>query len=324
MKAVLCHKPGPIEDLSLGTDVAVPEPKAGQVRIAVHAAAIGYVDALIAQGLYQTKLPLPFVPGSELAGTVEALGEGVSGLAIGDRVMGGGFSGGLAEQTVVPVAGVRRIPAAMSFEAASGFRTNYLTALYALDMRGKVKAGETVLVLGAAGGTGIAAVQVAKALGARVIAAASTEEKRAYALAGGADAAVDYTTPDWREALKALAPAGVDVTFDPVGGATAEQAFRSIAWDGRHLVIGYTSGIPRLPLNLPLLKNAQVVGVDVAQIARHGADTADRLIDRLFALVEAGRLSPPVGKVYALDDFQQAYRDLIGRKAQGKVIVRVA
>ncbi|MFT3810990.1 MAG: NADPH:quinone oxidoreductase family protein [Micropepsaceae bacterium] len=257
MRAVMVEAFGPVEALA-PIEVATPEPKAGEARIAVKAAGVGFVDALIAEGRYQVKPPLPFAPGGEFAGVIDAVGEGVTNVKPGDRVIAGGFSGGFAEYAVTNAAGVMPIPDVMSFTQAAMFRTNFATALHALKDRAAMQPGETLLVLGAGGGTGTAAIAVAKVMGARVIGAASSGQKRDAARAAGADEVLDTSAADWREALKSLAPKGVDVVFDPVGGAVTETAFRSLAWKGRHLVIGFAAGtIPALPINLALLKGAK-------------------------------------------------------------------
>jgi NADPH2:quinone reductase len=326
MRAVLVDKFGGIDDIRLG-ETAKPALKAGHVLVAVKTVGIGFVDVLGALGKYQVKQDLPFVPGGELAGVIEALGEGVTGFRPGDRVIGGGFAGAWAEYALCPAAALLRMPDSMSFEQAAMFRTNYATALHALRDRAEIKPGETLLVLGAAGGTGTAAIQVGKILGARVIAAASTGAKRDAARAAGADEAVDYTDPAWRDALKALTGGkGIDVVFDPVGGATTEPAFRSLAWKGRHLVIGYASGtIPALPINLALLKGASLVGADIARFGNmHEPTKAQANMRELLDWFEQGRLSFAPGSVVPFDAIKQAIADVDGRKAIGKIVVRVA
>ncbi|QPF87466.1 NADPH:quinone oxidoreductase family protein [Bradyrhizobium genosp. L] len=324
MKAVVVEQYASIDQIGL-KDIAMPEPAPGEVRIRVHAASIGFVDGLKVEGRYQTKDPLPFTPGAEFAGVVDAVGNDVVGIAPGTRVMGAARSGGLAEYVTVPAAAVELMPDRLSMEAAAAFRTNYLTALYALGERGALRAGEQLLVLGAAGGTGIAAIQVGKLLGARVIAAASTEAKRDYAASFGADAVIDYTEPDWRDALKQSTDGhGADVIFDPVGGEVSLQAFRSIAWNGRHLVVGFAAGtIPALPFNLPLLKGGLLIGVDAAQIARREPEALARVTAQLSAWLNDGRLSPVVGKVFAFEDFRAAFKTMQTRAALGKMVVRI-
>ncbi|XSC47482.1 NADPH:quinone oxidoreductase family protein [Bradyrhizobium sp. RDT10] len=269
MKAVVVENYDSIDGISI-KEIDKPGVSQGEVRVKIGATAVGFVDGLKVQGLYQTKDPLPFVPCTEFAGTVDAVGDGVTDFWPGAQVLDMARSGGLAEYIALPAAALKRLPARVSLEAGASFQANYLTGLYALDARASLRAGETLLVLGAAGGTGIAAVQLGKLLGARVIAAASTAEKRDFAGVHGADATIDYTKADWRETLKSLTGGhGPDVIFDPVGGELSLQAFRSIAWRGRHLVIGFASGaLPALAFNLPLLKGGALLGVDLAQIQK--------------------------------------------------------
>jgi NADPH2:quinone reductase len=277
------------------------------------------------QGLYQTKDPLPFTPGSEFAGVVDEAGADVRGFARGTPVMGVARSGGLAEYIAVPAEALEVLPDGIAPEVGASFRANYLTSLYALSERGALREGENLLVLGAAGGVGIAAVQLGKLLGARVIAAASTEQKRQFAARFGADATVDYTRSDWRDELKTLTGGhGADVIFDPVGGDLALQAFRSIAWRGRHLVIGFASGtIPALPFNLPLLKGGTLLGVDLAQIPRREPDAQSRVLSQLFTWLKEKKLNPVVGKVFAFEDFRDAFKTMQTRSALGKMVVRI-
>jgi NADPH2:quinone reductase len=326
MRAVLVEKFGSVDDIRLG-ETPKPAVRPGSVLIAVKAVGVGFVDVLGALGKYQVKQALPFIPGGELAGVVEAMGEGVSGFTAGDRVIGGGFAGAWAEYAVLPAAALLKMPEAMSFEQGAMFRTNYATALHGLRDRGEIKPGETLLVLGAAGGTGISAIQVGKILGARIIAAASTQAKRDAAQAAGADDAVDYTDPTWRDALKSLTGGkGVDVVFDPVGGATTEPAFRSLAWKGRHLVIGYASGtIPALPVNLALLKGASLVGVDIARFGNmHEPAKAQANVRELLDWFAQGKLNFHPGEVIAFGQVRQAIADIDGRRSIGKIVVRVA
>lgn len=324
MKAVVVEQYDTIDNIAL-KDVALPDAGAGQVRVKVQAASIGFVDGLKVQGLYQTKDPLPFTPGQEFAGIVDAVGNGVSDFAPGQTVMGMARSGALAEYIVVPAATLAAIPSGVAPEAAAAFRANYLTALYALSERGSLKPGEILLVLGAAGGVGIAAVQVGKLLGARVIAAASTEAKRKFAASHGADAVVDYTQANWRDALKELTgDHGADVIYDPVGGEVSVQAFRSIAWNGRHLVVGFAAGkIPALPFNLPLLKGGVLTGVDIAQIARREPEAERRVTAQLESWLSEKKLMPVVGQVFDLADFRDAFKTMQARAALGKMVVRI-
>lgn len=324
MKAVVVENYDSIDNIRL-KDVAMPEVSAGQVRVRITAASVGFVDGLKVQGLYQTRDPLPFTPGTEFAGLVDATAADITGLAPGTPVMGMARSGGLAEYISVPASALEAMPVGVAPEVAASFRANYLTSLYALSERAALRAGEYLLVLGAAGGVGIAAVQLGKLLGARVIAAASTEEKRNFTIRFGADAAVDYTQTDWRDRLKAITDGhGADVIFDPVGGEVSLQAFRSIAWNGRHLVVGFAAGsIPALPFNLPLLKGGALLGVDLAQIPHREPEAYRRVMAQLFAWLTERKLEPVVGKIFALEDFREAFRTMQNRAALGKMVVRI-
>ena len=323
MKAVVVENYNSIDGISI-KEIDLPAVSAGEVRVKIGAAAVGFVDGLKVQGLYQTRDPLPFVPGTEFAGTIDAVADDVSGFKPGMPVVGMTRSGGLAEYISVPSASLRNLPGQTPLEAGASFQANYLTALYALSARASLGKNETLLVLGAAGGVGIAAVQIGKLLGARVIAAASTQEKRDFAIRFGADEAIDYTRADWRDTFKTLTGGhGADVIFDPVGGEVAVQAFRSIAWRGRHLVVGFASGtIPALPFNLPLLKGGALLGVDLAQIQRREPETHTRLIAQLFDWLAAGQLSPVVGKVVPFENFREAFKTMQSRSALGKMIVK--
>jgi NADPH2:quinone reductase len=325
MKAVVVEKYDSIDNILL-KEIPLPEVSAGQVRVRIQAASVGFVDGLKVQGLYQTKDPLPFTPGSEFAGVVDLAAADVRGFARGIPVMGMARSGGLAEFIAVPAAALEIMPDGIAPEVAASFRANYLTSLYALSERGALCAEEYLLVLGAAGGVGVAAVQIGKLLGARVIAAASTEEKRRFATRFGADATVDYTRPDWRDAIKTLTDGhGPDVIFDPVGGDVSLQAFRSIAWRGRHLVVGFAAGsIPALPFNLPLLKGGALLGVDLAQIPHREPEAHRRLMSQLFTWLTEKKLDPVVGKISAIEDFREAFRTMQTRSALGKMVVRIS
>ncbi|MGH6641351.1 MAG: NADPH:quinone oxidoreductase family protein [Bradyrhizobium sp.] len=325
MKAVVVENYDSIDGISI-REMELPGIPAGQVRVRIGAAAVGFVDGLKVQGLYQTKDPLPFVPGTEFAGVVEAIAGDVTAFKPGMPVVGMTRSGALAEYISVPSAALKHLPPHIAFEAGASFQANYLTGLYALDARADMKAGETLLVLGAAGGVGIAAVQLGKLMGAKVIAAASTPEKREFASSYGADQTIDYTKADWRDTLKALTGGnGPDVIFDPVGGEVALQAFRSIAWRGRHLVVGFASGsIPALAFNLPLLKGGALLGVDLAQIQKREPETHARLIAQLFDWLASGQLNPVVGKVVPFENFRDAFKTMQSRSALGKMIVKFA
>lgn len=324
MKAVVVDDFSRIENINI-REAPEPSPGAGMARVRIQAAAVGFVDGLKVQGLYQTKDPLPFTPGSEFAGVVEEVADGVEAPASGTPVIGMARNGALAEYICVPVTDLMVAPEGLAPEIGASFFANYLTGLYALRYRAQLQAGDILLVLGAAGGVGIAAVQIGKLLGARVIAAASSEEKRRFALKHGADAAVDYTSADWREQLKELtAGHGPDVIYDPVGGEVSLQAFRSIAWNGRHLVVGFAAGtIPALPFNLPLLKGGALLGVDLAQIGRREPVIRDEAMRQLFAWLRDRELVPVVGKVFPFAEFREAFTAMTTRAALGKMVVRI-
>ncbi len=307
----------------------LPEPGPGQVRVRVHRCGLSFPDVLMARDLYQVKPERPYVPGTEIAGEVDVLGEGVSQFARGDRVIGLIPQGGMAEYAIVPVADCHPIPDVMSFDHAAAFIANYGTAFHALVQRGQLRGGERMLVLGAAGGVGLAAVQLGKALGARVVAAASTPEKVASAAENGADETLLYPpSPFDKEqgkafsaALKALAPDGFDVVCDIVGGDYTEPTLRAMAWEGRLLIIGFPAGIARVPMNLPLLKGCQIAGVFYgAYIARDPTGNLAN-ISALMKLYEAGKISPPVSACYQLEKAAEAFRQLEGRKSSGKIVI---
>jgi NADPH2:quinone reductase len=298
-------------------------PGPGKVRLRVHAAGVSYVDVLVAEGLYQLKPPLPFVPGSEFAGVIETVGEGVDPARVGQRVMASGMGAAFGEAAVVRADSAIPMPEGMDFATASVFRVSYATMYHALVQRGSLAAGESVVVLGAGGAVGYAAIELAKALGARVIGSASTSEKRALALRGGADAVIDSGSPTWREDLKA-ANGGkpVDVVVDPVGGEATEPAFRSLAWRGRHLVIGFAGGgIPRLPINLALLKGAALVGVDIRQFGEYEPELAARNMDALLELFRAGKLHPAIARTWPLEQFVEAMAAAKSGKLAGRVVL---
>jgi NADPH2:quinone reductase len=306
-------------------ETARPTPGPGQVLIKVVVCGVGYVDALVALGRYQVKPPLPHIPGQEVAGWVEAVGDGVETVAAGARVMAT-VRGGFAEYAIAPAATVSAIPERMTFSQAAGFAINYLTALHGLRDRGRLTSGERLLVLGAAGGVGSAAVQVAKVLGASVIAVASTEEKRAFAETLGADHTIDTAPEGWRDRLKALTDGhGPNLIFDPVCGPLFELGFRSLAWKGRHLVIGFAGGpIPALPANLPLMKGAELAGVDVRQFLLFEAKTAATHLAELLGWVADGRLGPPTGRTFAMEDFASALEFALSGSGLGKTLLAVS
>jgi NADPH2:quinone reductase len=299
------------------------EPGPGEVRYAIRAAGISYVDVLVAAGKYQLQPKTPFIPGSECAGIVERVGAGVTAFKPGDRIIAGAFGNAFCEAAVAAVADLMPCPDTLSFEEAATFKVNYLTAYHALVQRGRVQPGETVLVLGAAGGVGYAAVQIAKALGARVIASASSEDKRNVALRGGADIAIDARSPTWRDDLKAANNGkGVDVVVDPVGGDATEPAFRSLAWNGRHLVIGFVGGgIPKLATNLPLLKGASLIGVDIRQFAIFEPALAAKNVEDLFALQAAHNLRPCISRRFPLEQYAEAMNCAASGDCVGRVVL---
>ncbi|PEQ10609.1 zinc-binding alcohol dehydrogenase [Novosphingobium sp. PC22D] len=323
-RAVLADAFGPPESYAL-REFDPGAPGEGEVRVALRAAGVSYVDVLTAMGQYQFRPPLPFIPGSEAAGVVEAVGEGVTELVVGDRVFCGGLGGLFAEANLFKAAGLSKIPEAMDLETAAVFPVNYMTAYYALAYRARAQAGETLLVLGAAGGTGYAAVQVGKHLGLTVIASASSEEKRSVALAGGADAVVRTGADDWRDQVKA-ANGGrpVDIVFDPVGGDATELAFRNLGYDGRHLVIGFPAGIARLPTNLPLLKSASLVGVQMRDHALKRPAEAEQLRRTVMALAGEGIFSPAIAERHDIEDFAAAMNAAFGGRTAGRVVLRMA
>lgn len=300
-------------------------PKPGQVRIAIKATGISYVDVLTAAGQYQVKPPLPYIPGSECAGVIEAVGSDVTGLAVGDRVSASGWGGLFADAANLPTRSVRVIPDTMSFEEAAVFPVSYATAWHALVDRGALRDGETLLVLGAGGATGLAAVQVGKHLGARVIGSASSEDKRALAGEAGADAMVDARSATWREDVKAANNGKpVDVIFDPVGGEATDPAFRSLAWGGRHLVIGFPGGMTALKTNLPLLKGAALIGVDIRQFGEYEPERSEANRKRIFDLAAAGVLRPAIAARYPLEEFRGAMEDAASGASAGRVVLVTA
>jgi NADPH:quinone reductase len=322
MKAVLCKAYGPPESLVI-EEIESPTPGPGEVVISVDAASVNFPDVLIIQNKYQFKPPLPFSPGSEVAGVVKAAGEGVTGLAPGDRVMAFTTYGGFAEEVKTEARRVLAIPEGMDATTAAAFGLTYATSDHALRDRGALKAGETLLVLGAAGGVGIAAIEIGKAIGARVIACASTDGKLEVCREHGADETINYTTGDLRERIKqATDGKGVDVVYDPVGGPYTEPALRSLAWRGRLLVVGFAAGeIPKIPLNLPLLKGCSIVGVFWGEFFRREpgpfAD-AMRQLGRWFA---EGRLKPHVSATFPLERASDALTMMANRQALGKVVI---
>jgi NADPH2:quinone reductase len=322
MKAIVCKAWGPPDSLEL-QDLPDLVPGPGEVAIEVRAAGVNFPDVLTVQGKYQVKPPLPFTPGNEFAGVVRVLGEGVRGLAVGDQVIGFTQTGAFAQQAIAPAAALMPMPAGMDFDTAAAITLTYGTSHHAVVDRGQLKAGETMLVLGAAGGVGLAAIEIGKALGARVIAAASSAQKLEVCRAHGADVLIDYTKEDLREALKAATGGkGPDVIYDPVGGPYSEPALRSIAYRGRHLVIGFAAGdIPKLPWNLMLLKSASVVGVFWGDFARREPQANAAAMREMLGWMAEGKLKPLVSQRYALAETAQALNDMAERKVTGKVVI---
>jgi NADPH:quinone reductase len=328
MRALLSHEPGGPETLRL-EEVPDPAPGAGELLVRVRACSINYPDVLIIEDKYQLRPPRPFAPGSEIAGEVEAVGEGVEGWSVGDRLIAATGFGGLVEKVVVAAKSAIPLPPDRSFEEGSALLLTYATSIHALVDRGKLQGGQTLLVLGAAGGVGIAAVEIGKALGARVIAAASSEEKAAAARAAGADVAVVYPTGEIdRKALAqtfkdAVGPAGADVIYDPVGGDYSEAALRSIAWEGRFLVVGFPAGIAKLPLNLTLLKSCDVCGVFWGAFAARDPKANAAHVEQLFRWWREGKIAPKISATYPLEHAGDAIAALRDRKAIGKLVVTI-
>jgi NADPH2:quinone reductase len=322
MRAVRCTQWGGPELLSI-EQVPTPEPGEGEVRIRVAAAGLNFPDLLIIQKKYQVQPPLPFTPGAEIAGTIEAVGDGVTQLRAGMAVAALCGIGGFAQTCIVRADQAMALPPGTPMPLAATLTLAYGTSWHAVRDRAVLQAGETMLVLGASGGVGLAAVEIGKAIGARVIAAAGTEEKLAICREHGADATINYETADLRESIKTLtAGRGPDVIFDPVGGRFAEPAFRSIAWRGRYLVIGFAAGeVPSLPLNLPLLKGASLVGVFWGEFAKREPANNLKGMQELLSWIDAGKLRPRISRTYSLDEVPQALADFAARKIVGKAVV---
>lgn len=328
MRAVLSNEVGGPDSLVI-ENIDSPEPGKGQVVLEVKAIGVNFPDVLIIQDLYQFKPSRPFSPGGEVSGVVKSVGEGVTNLTPGDRVIGSCGWGGMREELVLEAARCLPIPDVMPFDEAAAFIMTYGTSYYALDGRGNVKAGESLLVLGAAGGVGLAAVELGKAMGMKVIAACSSQEKVDVCKAKGADEGLVYPTgsldrtqqKELSNNIKSLGGGGVDVIYDAVGGDYAEPAVRSMNWDGRFLVIGFPAGIPKIPLNLTLLKSCNIVGVFwgafVAQFPQENA----RNVKKLFEMYSEGKIKPHVSKTFPLDQASQAIKELEERRAVGKVVI---
>ena len=327
----MSHEPGGPETLKL-TEVKTPDPGPGQLRIATKAAGVNFPDTLIIRDLYQFKPPRPFAPGGEIAGIVEAVGDNVTNFAPGDRVLAGGINGGFATHFIADAARANKIPDSMPFDEAAGFMLTYGTSHYALKNRANIQAGESLFILGAAGGVGVAAIELGKAFGAKVIAGVSSEEKAAFCLEAGADETIVYPTGELdRAAQKELSGQikmkcggeGANVVYDAVGGAYAEPAVRALAWEGRYLVVGFPAGIPKIPLNLTLLKSCQIVGVFWGAFTMREPALNAEYIAELFAFYENGKIRPRITAAFPLADAAKALELLENRKATGKVVLTV-
>jgi NADPH2:quinone reductase len=322
MKAVLCRQYGPPESLSF-EDLPSPRPGPGEVVVTVKAASVNFPDVLIIQNKYQFKPPLPFSPGSELSGIVKEVGPDVTAFKPGDKVIAFTTYGAFAEEVKTEASRLLPMPEGMDYPGAAAFLLTYATSDHALRDRGALQAGETLLVLGAAGGVGLAAIEIGKALGARVIACASSEDKLAVCREHGADATINYAAEDLRERIKSLTEGrGVDVVYDPVGGAYTEPAFRSLAWRGRLLVVGFAAGeIPKLPLNLPLLKGASVVGVFWGDFSRREPQPFADSVRQLGRWFREGKLRPHVSQTFPLRQAAEALKLMAARRVKGKVVL---
>jgi len=322
VRAIVCKEFGPPEKLVL-EELDDPRPGPGELVIEVRASTVTFPDTLMIEDKYQFKAKLPFVPGGEVAGVVSELGEGVRGFVIGDRVVGSTMLvGGFAEKVLVKESATKKLSKSLGFAESTGILYAYGTGYYGLKYRGDLQPGETLLVLGAAGNVGLAAVELGKTMGARVIAAASSAEKLSVCRDRGADETIDYSKEDLKKRTKELTEGqGVDVIYDCVGGDYAESALRAIAWGGRFLVIGFTAGIPQLPLNLTLLKSCQVIGVFYGAMASREPELMKEIVKGLDTLASEGRLNPYVSGRYPLAQAPQALRDLLDRKVTGKVVI---
>ena len=322
MHAWLCNNPVGIDALTW-TELPTPQPGAGEVLVKIHAASLNFPDLLIVQNKYQIKPALPFVPGSEYAGVVEAVGQGVSHLKIGQTVACLSGTGGFATHTLAPAALCMPLPPGFPLVDAAAFIMIYATSHHALLDRAQLKAGETVLVLGAAGGVGTSAIQIAKACGARVIAAASSADKCALCISIGADASINYSSENLREAVKTLTNGkGPDVIYDPVGGDYTEPAFRSIAWRGRYLVVGFAAGpIPSLPLNLALLKGASIVGVFWGDFAKREARANAAMMSELAQWYGQGKIKPVIDRTLPMAELKAAFAHMGSRGVKGKLVM---
>ena len=322
MRALVCNEYGSTQNMAVEQRDDL-EPGQGQVLIDVRGAGVNFPDILTVEGKYQFKPPLPFIPGTEVSGVITKVGKGVTGRSVGDEVVGTTQTGAFADQIVTSEHSTFLKGDRMSFEQAAGFAITYGTSYYALKQQANLQEGETVLVLGAAGGVGVSCIQIAKAMGARVIAAASTDDKLDYACKAGADLRINYSNENLKEKVKELTGGkGADVIYDPVGGDYSEQAFRAVAWDGRFLVIGFAAGpIPRMPLNLALLKGASLVGVFWGSWMARDPLASKQNFEELVEMVDTGSFSPLVSEVYSMHDFQKAFACISERRAKGKVVL---
>ena len=323
MKAILCKTYGPPSSLVL-EDIPSPKPGAKQVRIRIKACAVNFPDTLIIQGLYQFKPPLPFTPGGDVAGIVEEVGAEVKHLKVGDKVFGVVPIGGFAEEVIADAKSTFPIPDGLDFKVASSFMMAYGTSYHALKDRANLQEGESLLVLGASGGVGLAAVELGKMMGARVIAAASTDEKLALCKKYGADEVINYTNEDLKNRAKELTGGkGANVVYDPVGGHYAEAALRATAWKGKFLVVGFPAGIPKIPLNLALLKGCDIAGVFWGRFTQEEPKLNFQNTAELIGMLQQGKLKPHIDKSYALEEVPQALEDMMNRKVKGKVVIEM-
>jgi NADPH2:quinone reductase len=325
MRALVCKEFGSTDALVI-EELDDPVPLSGEVLVDIHAAGINFPDILVIAGQYQLKTPPPFIPGNEAAGVVSKVGDGVTRFAVGDKIIVMLRGGAFAEKCAVDENMAYQLPDQLTFEQGAGFSVTYCTSYHALKQNANLKAGETLLVLGAAGGVGTTAVSIGKAMGARVIAAASSDEKLEFAKSMGADETINYSRTPLNNALKDLTGGvGADVVYDPVGGDVALLALRATAWHGRYLVIGFASGeIPEFPANLPLLKEASIIGVWWGAWSAKNATKQVKNVHEMAAMIADGRLSPQVTKTYALDDFREAFRSISERKVKGKIVFTMA
>jgi NADPH2:quinone reductase len=323
MKALVCPSLGPVENLVI-TDVAAPQAGEGEALVKIAYAGLNFFDTLLIEGKYQVRPKPPFSPGAEFSGRVAALGPGAEGFAVGDRVMGFCSYGAAAEQIAVSTDRLTKVPEGLALDKAAGLSVTYGTSLHALKQRAELKPGETLLVLGASGGVGLAAVEIGKAMGARVIAGASSEEKLVFARRYGAAETINTATDDMRARLKEIAPKGVDAVYDPVGGPLTEAALRSLAWKGRLLVIGFASGeIPRPPLNIPLLKGCDIRGVYWGEFTTREPEAHRGNVAQLMDWAKSGILSVHVHATYPLEDYRKAFDAIAQRQVLGKTLLRL-